>query len=275
MINTKEINKKRYKVLEVAEEVEHIVKWIKEYFSDGNIIHKAILGISGGKDSTIAAALLVRALGAENVIGVLMPNGTQSDINDSYRVCEALGIKSIEINIAPAVYAVYDCIGRGDCEISQIFTNTPARIRMVTLYNIAAIYNGRVVNTSNRSESYVGYCTKYGDLAGDLAILRNYTVREVLAIGDYLKEIPTDLIHKVPSDGMCGKSDEDNLGITYAEIDEYLLENRAPENITALMNIKNRHSRNLHKNQICLPAPFCRTSHWEDEEWHEKGAFEF
>lgn len=204
------------------------IKWIQDYFKD-NPDGKAIIGISGGKDSTIAAALCVKALGADRVVGVLMPQGHQPDIKDSYAVCEYLGIHKMEINIGAICNGLCNLIDMeydfDKCCINNpmIKTNLPARIRMTTLYAVAALYpNSRVVNTCNRSEDFVGYSTKYGDAAGDFSPLGNLTVREVLAIGDDL-DLPTQLVHKAPSDGMCGKTDEDNLGFSYEELDGFLL----------------------------------------------------
>ena len=165
----------------------------------------------------------------------MMPNGVQGDLADSYEVCELLGIPSFTMNIEDAyedmletisaslavrgVEQPYSCVRSND----MIRTNLPARLRMATLYAVAALYpNSRVVNTCNYSEDYVGYSTKYGDAAGDFSPLGHLTVREVLEIGDDLG-LPRHLVHKVPSDGMCGKSDEDNLGFTYEELDDYLL----------------------------------------------------
>ena len=214
---------------------ENCVNWIKEYFKD-NHDGKAIIGISGGKDSTIAAALCVEALGADRVIGVMMPDGAQADIADSAEVCSILGIESHYIDIAHSYWGLTVEIANalfGEnkevqpvCEVvnnKMYATNTPARIRMTTLYAVAAFYpNSRVVNTCNRSEDYVGYSTKYGDAAGDFSPLGNLTVREVLEIGDELG-LPHHLVHKAPSDGMCGKTDEDNLGFTYEQLDDHIL----------------------------------------------------
>jgi NAD+ synthase len=210
---------------------EQCINWIREQFKDipdG----KAIIGISGGKDSTIAAALCVEALGADRVIGVLMPQGKQNDINDSYEVVATLKLQYHVVNIGAACEALYHsisdavflCGGKKAVETnSMITTNAPARIRMTTLYAIAALYpNSRIVNTCNRSEDFVGYSTKYGDAAGDFSPLGNLTVREVIEIGDDLG-LPKHLVHKAPSDGMCGKTDEDNLGFTYEELDGFLL----------------------------------------------------
>jgi NAD+ synthase len=207
---------------------EACVNWIKDYFAN-NKDGKAIIGISGGKDSTIAAALCVEALGADRVIGVKMPQGRQTDIDDSREVCEYLGIHHMEINIGPICNGLCSLIDMeydfDKCCINNpmVKTNLPARLRMATLYAVAALYpNSRVVNTCNRSEDYVGYSTKYGDAAGDFSPLGNLTVREVLEIGDELG-LPSHLVHKAPSDGMCGKTDEDNLGFTYEELDNYIL----------------------------------------------------
>lgn len=210
-----------------------VIQWIRDYFED-NPEGKAIIGISGGKDSTIAAALCVEALGADRVIGVMMPNGVQHDIADSAQVCSILGIESHLIDIALAYNNMSMEIARSFCANDEqplctvwnnkmFTTNLPSRLRMATLYAVAAFYpNSRVVNTCNRSEDFVGYSTKYGDAAGDFSPLGNLTVREVLEIGDELG-LPEHLVHKAPSDGMCGKTDEDNLGFTYEELDGFLL----------------------------------------------------
>ena len=244
-------------VVTVEEEIEHIVDWIKHYFVRNGADSKAIIGISGGKDSTIAAALCVRALGKDRVIGVLMPHGKQEDIEDARKICNILGIQSVEINIGETCLCLYEAINTGcDYENSvsankAVTTNLPARIRMTTLYAIAAMVGGRVCNTCNRSENYIGYSTKYGDHAGDFSPLGHYTVRELLAIGDALG-LPHDLVHKIPADGMCGSSDEANLGFTYEELDTYLLEDIAPKYET-LKLIEQAHARNIHK-MINIPT---------------------
>ena len=244
-------------VVTVEEEIEHIVDWIKHYFIRNGADGKAIIGISGGKDSTIAAALCVKALGADRVIGILMPQGLQADIKDARRVCEFLGIRSYEINIGSTCTTLYNAIGYNyDHNIEKnkaVSTNLPARIRMTTLYAMAAELGGRVCNTCNRSENYIGYSTKYGDHAGDFSPLGHYTVRELLTIGDALG-LPHDLVHKTPSDGMCGSSDEDNLGFTYEELDAYLLEDISPK-YESLKLIEQAHARNMHK---LINIPTCQ-----------------
>lgn len=268
---------KRY-VIDPVYEREEIIKWIRNYFiTNGNENTKAVIGISGGKDSTIAAALLVRALGADKVIGVLMPQGTQNDIADSHCICNALGIKTYEVNIEAACDAFYDsfCNSVDRPLTSQILTNVPARARMVTLYMVAAAVGGRVCNTGNASELYVGYTTKYGDLAGDFALLKNYHVRDVLAIGATMSEIPTHLVFKAPGDGMCGKTDEDNLGFSYETLDSYILDRGACPDYAVLRNIEHRHNINAHKLAVNLPAPRPRSRHQEGTEWKPEAQLYF
>ena len=249
----------RRKEINPIREIQHITDEIKKYFiENGNEKTKAVIGISGGKDSTIAAALLVRALGKNRVIGVMMPQGNQSDIADSIEVCEILDIPHFTIDVGSACSALYSAIDEGydydHCckDIPAVATNVPARMRMNTLYAVAAMVGGRVINTGNKSELYVGYTTKYGDLAGDFAILKDYCVREVLEIGDNLEELPYHLVHKAPGDGMSGKTDEDNMGFSYDVLDSYLLDGIIPDYDT-WRKIQERHKRNIHKNDIRIP----------------------
>ena len=232
---------------------DEIVQWIRNYFRDNGPGRSAVIGISGGKDSTIVAALCVEALGKESVIGVLMPNGIQSDIQDSYKVVESLGINYHMVNIGDTVFALTDQL-EGIIHVSeQTRVNMPARIRMTTLYAIAQSLpnGGRVVNTCNRSEDFVGYSTKFGDSAGDFSPLANLMVHEVIQIGHELP-IPVELVDKTPSDGLCGKTDEDNLGFTYAQLDDYITHGTC-----GIMSIDNKievmHRQNLHKLQ---PMPY-------------------
>lgn len=265
-----------FKVIDPVEEIQHIVDEIKRYFvENGNKDTKAVIGISGGKDSTIAAALLVRALGKDRVIGVKMPNGTQSDIDDAVEVCNLLGIRHFNINIGDTYnHLIADFMNTNLNVNSQIETNTPARLRMTTLYMVAAAVGGRVINTGNASELYVGYTTKYGDLAGDFAILKDYYVREVLEIGDNLDEIPAHLIHKAPGDGMSGKTDEDNMGFTYDVLDAYLLDEVVPDYET-LRNIQERHDRNDHKRAVALPFIRVKTRRWHENSTKEPDPWAF
>ena len=180
-----------------------------------------------------------------------MPNHFQHDIEDSINVCNLLGINYKQINIGNAYnQLVWDIVGV-DPVNDMIRTNLPARLRMATLYAVAALYpNSRVVNTSNFSERFVGYSTKYGDGAGDFSPLGELLISEVLAIGDDLG-LPNNLVHKTPADGMSGKTDEDNLGFTYADVDTYLIEGMTETPWTLsdeiLDKIEARHAANVHK----------------------------
>lgn len=227
-------------IFNVEQQTEALVTWIRDWFSkNGNSETKAVLGISGGKDSTVVAGLLVKALGKERVIGVLMPNGVQPDIDDSLAVVRHLDIKYYTININSAFKGITEEIGSvlGSGEMTpQYKTNTPARLRMATLYGVAAqIGNCRIANTCNRSEDVQGYSTHYGDSAGDFSPLSKLTTEEVVAIGDHIG-LPGNLTHKTPSDGMCGKTDEDNLGWTYAEINRVIRCNERGEHYEAIVN---------------------------------------
>lgn len=239
-------------------QMDEIINFIQDYFvNNGTPNTKAVIGISGGKDSTIAAALLVRALGPERVIGVMMPQDEQKDIHDSLRVCETLGIKYYSINIGGTCAALGgEFISQTGLPFtSQISTNMPARIRMTILYMVAAAVGGRVCNTGNASEKFIGYTTKYGDLAGDFALFTDLTVRELYQIGDLLTELPHDLVHKTPADGMSGKTDEDNTGIPYDVIDDFLLDNKHPADMVVYEKMIAANRRNQHKNCIVLPHP--------------------
>ena len=195
--------------------------WIRKFFEENGKDCNAVVGISGGKDSSVVAALCVAALGKERVIGVLMPCGKQQDIYMSYKLVQHLGIKHYEINIQQAVEAITESIAFLPEMTEQAKTNLPARVRMTTLYAVSQNMNGRVANTCNLSEDWVGYATRYGDGAGDFSPLCNLTVTEVKEIGKVLG-LPEELVEKTPIDGLCGKTDEENLGFTYAELDEYI-----------------------------------------------------
>ena len=232
-----------------------IVEWISCYFRDNaNPDTKAIVGISGGKDSSVVAALCVEALGVGRVLGVLMPNGEQADIDVSFDLCKTLGIEHVEINISDAVRGVYESVTKAGMILNDVATiNTPARIRMTTLYAISGIAHGRVANTSNYSEDYVGYATKFGDSAGDFAPLMDLTVSEVKAIGLELG-LSSRFVDKVPIDGLSGKSDEDNLGFTYEVLDRYIREGVC-EDFAVREKIDRLHRLNLHK---VTPMPMFR-----------------
>ena len=197
------------------------VQWIRDFFEENGKGCNAVVGISGGKDSSIVAALCVEALGRDRVIGVLMPNGYQHDIDMAYLLVRHLGIKHYVVNIKEAVDAVKANI---PFELSsQSAQNLPPRIRMAALYAVSQSHNGRVANTCNLSEDWVGYSTRYGDSVGDFSPCSHITVAEMKQIGRLLG-LPDVLVDKVPIDGLCGKTDEDNLGFTYAELDRYIRE---------------------------------------------------
>lgn len=224
-----------------------IVEWIRNWFEQNGKDCMSVVGISGGKDSSVVAALCVEALGKDRVIGVLMPQGEQSDIEYSKMLVNFLGITRITCNIEGAVNEVLESFESVVSPTPQTTTNLPARIRMATLYAISQSVNGRVANTCNLSEDWVGYATKYGDAAGDFSPLSQLTVTEVKAIGRELG-LPSELVDKTPTDGLCGKTDEDNLGFTYAELDEYIRDGIEPsEEVKA--KIDSMHEKNLFKLQ--------------------------
>ena len=221
------------------------VEWIRNFFEENGKGCNAIVGISGGKDSSIVAALCVEALGKERVIGVLMPNGEQHDIDCARLLVNHLGIKNFEINIKEAVDGVINSLPK-DMEISsQTIQNIPPRIRMTTLYAVGQSNNGRVANTCNLSEDYVGYSTRYGDSVGDFSPCSFITVTEMKQIG-HLLGLPHELVEKTPIDGLCGKTDEDNLGFTYAELDVYIREGKI-DDLDKKAIIDRKHKANLFK----------------------------
>ncbi|MCR5041272.1 MAG: NAD(+) synthase [Clostridia bacterium] len=202
------------------------VLWIRDFFEKNGPGCNAVIGISGGKDSSVVAALCVEALGRDRVIGVLMPNGEQADIDMAKLLVEHLGIRHFIVNIRDAFEGVVKNIPFELSEQSRV--NLPPRLRMTTLYAVSQSNNGRVANTCNLSEDWVGYSTRYGDSVGDFSPCSNLTVQEVKAIGRLLG-LPAVLVDKVPTDGLCGRTDEDNLGFTYAELDRYIREGIEPE----------------------------------------------
>lgn len=206
-----------------AEKVKNdVVQWIRDWFEQNGKGCNAVLGISGGKDSSVVAALCVEALGKDRVIGVLMPKGVQHDIDMAQLLVNHLGIRNVTINIQDTYEALVGEIKSQLSDFSvQAETNLPPRIRMATVYAVSQSLNGRVANTCNLSEDWVGYSTRYGDSAGDFSPLAKLTVDEVKQIGRVLN-LPDVLVDKVPIDGLCGKTDEDNLGFTYAVLDKYI-----------------------------------------------------
>lgn len=230
-----------------AEKVKNdCVNWIREFFEENGKGCNAVIGISGGKDSSVAAALCVEALGKERVIGVLMPCGEQHDIDMAELLVKHLDIKHYVINVFDAVEGVKSSLPFE--ATAQTLTNIAPRVRMTTLYAVAQSHNGRVVNTCNLSEDWVGYSTRYGDAAGDFSPMCNLTVQEVKEIGRVLN-LPDVLVDKVPIDGLCGKTDEDNLGFTYAVLDRYIRTGEIDDLETKEL-IDRKHRMNLFKLQL-------------------------
>lgn len=225
-----------------------IVAWIREFFKINGAGCNAIVGVSGGVDSSVVAALCVEALGKDRVVGVLMPKDIQKDINASYQLCNHLGIKHIILNIGKSVDEVQKQIRSNGIEPSeQTKINLPPRIRMATLYAVSQSMNGRVVNTCNLSEDWIGWNTRYGDSVGDLSPLSHLTKTEVKEIGRVLG-LPAELVDKVPIDGLCGKTDEEAFGFSYEVLDRYILfgeieDQEIKEKIDAM------HNKNLFKLQ--------------------------
>ena len=234
---------------------EQVIQWIRDWFEENGKGCNAVVGISGGKDSSVVAALCAEALGKDHVIGVTMPNGVQPDIDDSNKLIRHLGIRHCCVNIADTYNALIAAVGEQletlGAEVSRQTTiNLPPRLRMSTLYAVSQSMNGRVANTCNLSEDWVGYSTRYGDAAGDFSPLGGLTVQEVKAIGRELG-LPVDLVEKTPSDGLTNRSDEDNLGFTYAVLDRYIRTGQCDDpDIKA--RIDDKHVKNLFK---LLPIP--------------------
>ena len=251
------------KEFHAKQEAMHIIEWIRAWFEANGRTATAVIGISGGKDSTVAAKLLCEAQGTQRVFGVLMPNGQQADLCDAERVVQHLGIPYSVVNIRDAAANTMDCILHAvqapvhtqPWEAPEdVRINLPPRIRMSVLYGIAQSFpgGGRVANTCNRSEDYIGYSTKYGDAAGDFSPLSHYTVTEVRRIGHALG-LPADLVEKKPSDGLCGKTDEERIGFSYETLDAYI-ETGVCSDAAVKAKIDRMHAANLHKLQ---PMPAC------------------
>ena len=228
---------------------EDLVNWLNDWFAENGPGCNAVIGISGGKDSSVVAALCVEALGRDRVIGVLMPNGEQSDIDMAQLLVDTLGIRHYIVNIKDAYNGVVEAAKAAGVELSnQAYINLAPRIRMSTLYAVSQSYNGRVINTCNLSEDWVGYSTRYGDSVGDVCPLGKLTVAEVKEMGTYLG-LPDMFVHKVPSDGLCGKTDEDNLGFTYAVLDRYIRTGEIDDPETKAL-IDRKHKMNLFKLEL-------------------------
>ncbi|MBR5637118.1 MAG: NAD(+) synthase [Pseudobutyrivibrio sp.] len=241
---------------DVEKQTKQLIEYTREWFNKFGDNSRAIIGISGGKDSSVTAALCKEALGADRVLGIIMPNGEMSDLDDAKLLVEHLGIPNEIVPITDyynAAIATFEKASKFEVT-KDLKINLAPRLRMSTLYAVAQgqPVTSFVVNTCNASEDYVGYSTKYGDAAGDVSLLQDFTVTEVLQIGEYLG-LPESLVHKTPSDGLSGMSDEDKLGFKYAQLDEYISDSNAdiPEEVRT--SIDKKHAANLHKLQL-MPA---------------------
>lgn len=230
---------------------EDIINWIRDFFEKNGKGCNAVVGISGGVDSSVVAALCVEALGKDRVIGVLMPQNVQKDITSSYDLCHHLGIKYYVANIGEAVECLQKQITMNGIAISdQTKINLPPRIRMATLYAVSQSVNGRVANTCNLSEDWIGWNTRYGDSVGDFSPLSNLTKTEVKDLARVLN-LPENLANKTPIDGLCGKTDEESFGFTYEVLDKYIRTGKI-ENEEVKAKIDAMHNKNLFK---LLPMP--------------------
>jgi len=230
-----------------AKECENIINWIRDYFKNHPSAKGSIIGISGGKDSSIVAKLLVEALGKERVFGVLIPNGLQKDISDSLMVVDILGINHKIVNIEKAYNGLLEGILEDTLSIDAKI-NIPPRLRMTTLYAIGSSMHYRVCGTGNKSEGFVGYTTKWGDNAFDFNPIGDLTTEEVIAVGDSLG-LPYELVHKTPSDGLSGQSDEEKLGFTYKQINDYI-EKGSCGDMEIDIKIRLKHEYNKHKGEL-------------------------
>ena len=236
------------KEFDVKKVIEQACEWIVDFFEKNGKGCNAVLGISGGKDSSVAAGLCVKGVGKDRVIGVLMPNGEQSDSDCAHLLVEHLGIKSYTVNIKDGFDGIVNAIPKELALTEQARVNLAPRLRMSTVYAVSQCCNGRVVNTCNLSEDWVGYSTRYGDSVGDFSPLSHLTVTEVKAIGRALG-LPGKLVDKVPSDGLSGKTDEDNLGFTYDVLDKYIRTGVCEDEKTKAL-IDRKHELNLFKLQL-------------------------
>lgn len=238
-------------MFDIKKTKDECVEWIRDFFEENGKDCNAVVAVSGGKDSSVTAALCVEALGKDRVIGVLLPNGEQFDIGCSQQLVAHLGIKNYTVNIADAYNGMVNQLEKCFPLEKQTVTNLPARLRMAAVYAVSQSHNGRVANTCNLSEDWVGYATRYGDGAGDFSPLSHLTVQEVKAIGHYLG-LPENLVEKTPIDGLCGKTDEDNLGFTYAVLDRYIRTGEIDDEETK-KKIDRMHAANVFK---LLPMPY-------------------
>lgn len=249
---------------------DQIVQKIRAWWEINHGAGPAVIGISGGKDSSVVAALCVEALGRDKVLGVMMPNGAQKDIADSQKLCKHLKIVNVTVNVefltSGFLQAVHN-VNQGfsdkknldnikwkapfkPCaDYTRYTTNIPLRVRMTMLYALAQNFDGRVIGTGNASENYVGWSTLWGDSASDFNPIKNLFVDEVIELGHLLK-LPKDLVEKKPADGLTGKTDEENLGFSYADVKKVALKRDGWQNGTAFADIEKKHQATAFKREI-------------------------
>ena len=236
-------------------ETKNIINFIRKYYEDNNL-GGCVLGISGGKDSAVVAAIMCEAIGKENVLGVTLPcHSKESDKSDAKLVSDAFGFELVDLDLTDAFEAI-----KGKVNLLGNFTeeetlnsdiNLKPRLRMATLYYLAALYSNLkqktylVAGTSNKCELYVGYFTKGGDSVHDISVLADFTVEEVIKIGAYLK-VPEKVLYKKPNDGLSNQTDEDKLGVKYSEIADYMEDKNLLDPVTS-NKISTLHQSNLHK----------------------------
>ena len=243
---------------DVKKETNNIINFIKNYYKENNL-KGVVLGISGGKDSAIVAALFSKAIGPENVLGVTLPcHSEKTDKSDAIKVAEKYGFELINLDLTNVFdefqNEVYKLGNFTEKELKNSTINLKPRLRMSSVYYLAALYSELkggtyiVAGTSNKCELFVGYFTKGGDSTHDISVINDYTVDEVIKIGEYL-EVPNEVLYKTPSDGLSNQTDEDKLGVTYRDIAKYM-EN--PDNVDeqARVKIKKLHDNNQHKFNI-------------------------
>ena len=243
---------------DAEKETKNVIEFIRNYFEENNL-GGVILGISGGKDSGVVAGLFTEAIGKDKVIGVTMPcHSKDEDREDAKLISDFYGFKLINIDLTDSFDTYKEQINLlGDFteeELKNSDINLKPRLRMATLYYLAALYTALnkktfiVSGTSNKCELYVGYFTKGGDSVHDIAPIADFTVEEVIKIGEVLK-VPEKVLYKKPSDGLSNQTDEDKLGVTYRDIATYM-ENPEKVEENTKQKIKKLHNNNLHKFNI-------------------------
>lgn len=230
-------------------ETENAIKWIKDYVEKCGA-KGVVVGNSGGKDSAVVIAMATKALGKERVLAIAMPcNSIKEDLADARLVADTFGVNTLEIDLSATYNTLENAINNElkPCNMelnkdSKI--NIKPRMRMMTLYGVAQSFGYLVIGTGNLCERMVGYTTKWGDSASDFNPIANFTVDEVLAIGEYLG-VPDKIIHKAPNDGLGGQTDEEKMGVTYKQIAEYIETGKT--DVAAMENIERRNKSSKHK----------------------------